>query len=119
MSRRDRRAAARKSRTNSNGAGVGTPAALCEAALRHLRAEQYLDAQLCCERALAVDSDHADTLHLMGLLSVHAAQTDLAVEWFARAIRQDAKPQYLASLGIALQSQGRFEEALKAFDKAI
>ncbi len=55
----------------------------------------------------------------MGLLSFHAAQHDLAVEWFARAVRQDAKPQYLASLGTTLQSQGRFEEALQVFDKAV
>jgi tetratricopeptide (TPR) repeat protein len=55
----------------------------------------------------------------MGLLSFHAAQYDLAVEWFARAIRQDAKQQYLLSLGFALQNQGRFEQALQVFDKAV
>ncbi len=55
----------------------------------------------------------------MGLLSIHAAQYDLAVEWFSRAIRQDAKPQYLASLGTTLQNQGRFEEAFQVFDKAV
>ncbi len=55
----------------------------------------------------------------MGLLSFHAAQYDLAVEWFSRAIRQDAKPQYLASLGTALQNQERFEEAFQVFDKAV
>src|SRR3984957_15440649 len=117
MTRRVRRAAARKSQTASNGAS--SAAALCEAGRRHLRAEQYLDAQLCCQQALAADSNHADALHLMGLLSVHAAQYDLAVEWFARAIRREAKPQYLASLGVALQSQARFEEALRTFEKAI
>jgi len=117
MNRRVRRATARKSQTASNGAS--SPAALCEAGQRHLQAERCLDAQLCCQQALAADSNYADALHLMGLLSVHAAQYDLAVEWFARAIRQEAKPQYLASLGVALQSQGRFEAALRTFDKAI
>src|SRR5580692_5020302 len=119
MNRRERRAAGGKSRGISSGPGANTAAALCEAGLRHLRAEQYLDAQLCCQQALEADPDHADTLHLMGLLSFHAAQHDLAVEWFARAVRQDAKPQYLASLGATLQSQGRFEEALQVFDKAV
>ena len=52
-------------------------------------------------------------LHLMGLLSLQAKQYDLAVEWIARAIRQDPKPEYLASLGTALQQQGRHEEALQ------
>lgn len=87
--------------------------------MRHLRAEQYLDAQLCAQQALGADPDHADTLYLMGLLSFHAEQYDLAAEWFSRAVRQDAKPQYLGSLGTALQNQGRFEEAFEIFDKAV
>jgi tetratricopeptide (TPR) repeat protein len=118
MNRRERRAAARKSQNVSSNRGVTTAAALCEAGLRHLRAEQYLDAQLCCQQALAADPDHADTLHLMGLLSFQAEHHDLAVEWFSRAIRQDAKPQYLLSLGAALQNQGRLEESLQTYEKA-
>jgi tetratricopeptide (TPR) repeat protein len=119
MSRRDRRASARKSQTNSNGPGVGTPAALTEAALRHMLAGRHLDAQLCCERALAADSNHADALHLMGLLSCQVQQYEFAVEWIARAIRQEPKAEYLSSLGTTLQRQGRFEEALKVLDKAV
>ena len=55
----------------------------------------------------------------MGLLCLDANQHDHAIEWIARAIRQDAKAEYLTSLGTALQQQGRHEEALKAFDKAV
>jgi len=55
----------------------------------------------------------------MGQLSLHAEQYDLAVEWTARAIGQDPKPEYLATLGAALRRQGRYQEALKAFDKAV
>ena len=55
----------------------------------------------------------------MGLLSRQAQNHDLAVEWIARAIRQDPKPEYLLSLGTTLQQQGRFEEALKTLDKAV
>jgi tetratricopeptide (TPR) repeat protein len=119
MNRRERRAAPKKAKVSLDSGRAGTAAGLCEAGIRHLRAEKYLDAQLCCQQALAADSGHADSLHLMGLLSIHAAQFDLAVEWFARAIRQDVKPQYLLSLGTTLQSLGRLEEALKAFDKAL
>ncbi len=84
-----------------------------------MQAGRHLDAQLCCRQALAADANHADTLHLMGLLSLHANQHDHAVEWIARAIRQDPKPAYLASLGTALQQQERYEEALKVLDKAV
>jgi tetratricopeptide (TPR) repeat protein len=84
-----------------------------------MHAGRHLDAQLCCQQAHAADAHHADTLHLMGLLSLHANQPDHAMEWIARAIRQDPKPEYLASLGTTLQQRGRYEEALKALDKAV
>jgi tetratricopeptide (TPR) repeat protein len=90
-----------------------------EAGLAHMQAGRYLDAQLCCQQALAGDPHHADALHLMGLLSLHAKHYDHAVEWIARAVRQEPKPNYVASLGTALQRQGRREEALKAYDKAV
>jgi tetratricopeptide (TPR) repeat protein len=58
-------------------------------------------------------------MHLMGMISLHASQHDLAVEWISRAIRQEPKPEYLTSLGTTLLNQGRREEALKTFDKAV
>ena len=81
--------------------------------------EQYLDAQICCQQALAIDPGHAETLHLMGLLSLHREQYDHAVEWISRALKQDSKAEYLYSLGTALRQQGRLEDALMAFDKAV
>jgi tetratricopeptide (TPR) repeat protein len=88
-------------------------------ALGHMRAQRFLDAQICCERALAADANHAHALHLMGLLSMHAKHYDHAIEWNSRAIRQDPKPEYLWALGNALQHQGRHEEAFKVFEKAV
>ena len=119
MSRRERRAAARKSQTGSNGAVAKTAAALCEAGFRHLQSGQPLDAQLACRQALEADPHHADALHLMGLIALHAKQHDHAVEWISHAIRQDPRPEYLASLGTALQQQLRYGEALNVFDKAV
>jgi tetratricopeptide (TPR) repeat protein len=119
MNRRDRRAAGRKSQTASNGVGAAVPDALYEAGLGHMKAGRYLDAQIFCQRALAADSNHEDSLHLMGLLSLQAEQYDHAVEWIARAIRQDSRPAFLASLGSTLQRQGRYEEAVKVLDKAV
>jgi tetratricopeptide (TPR) repeat protein len=119
MSRRERRAAGQKSRAAPTGAGAHTPAALYEAGLRHKLAGQPLEAQLCCQQALTIDPNHAETLHLLGQLALDAGQTDHALEWFTRAIRQDPRPEFLASLGHGLQRQGRHEDALKAFDKAV
>ncbi len=125
MDRREGRAAAP---TSPDGLGPDspgadslclTPAELSAAGLGHIRAERYLDAQVCCQQALAIDPDHADSLHLMGLLSIQSRQYDHAVEWIARAIRRDPRPEFLVSLGRTLQFQGRHEDALKTFDKAV
>src|SRR5271169_2592000 len=118
MNRRERRVAARRFPAASKG-GADTSAALYEAGLGHLRAGRHLDARICCQRALALDAGHADTLQLMGLLCLQAKQYDAAIEWVGRANRADPKTDYLASLGTALEQQGLLEEALKAFDKAV
>ena len=112
MNRRERRA--RKSKTDAL-----TPAAPCEAGHRYLQAGQALEAQLCCERLLAADPNHADALHLMGMIALQNKQYDHALEWMARAVAQEPRPDYLAGLGAILSRQGRHEEALKAFDKAV
>ncbi len=115
----ERRAAAKRAKTSQTTSGAGSVAALCEAGIGHMRAGRHLDAQVCCQQALAAASGHSDSMHLMGMLSLQAQNHDLALEWFARAIRQDPKPQYLASLGAALQQLGRREEAFKVYDKAV
>jgi tetratricopeptide (TPR) repeat protein len=113
MNRRDRRA------HKKTDAGELTPAAQCEAGHRLLQSGQSLEAQLCCQKLLASDPNHADALHLMGLIAFRAGQYDHALEWTARAIAQEPKPDYIASLATTLLKQGRREEALKAFDKAV
>jgi tetratricopeptide (TPR) repeat protein len=123
MNRREPRAASKNSGKNAGTARETltpvTPTALYDTGLHHARSGRHLDAQLCCQQALQLDPDHADTLHLMGQLFLHAGQYDHAVEWISRAIRQDPRVEYLSSLGITLQKQGRLEEALKVFEKAI
>jgi tetratricopeptide (TPR) repeat protein len=118
MDRREGRAAAPEARATPDSPTT-TPADLAAAGLRHLRAERFLEAQICCQQALAIDPDHADSLHLMGLLSIQGRHYDHAVEWIARAIRQQPRPEYLVTLGRTLQLQGRHEDALKTFDKAV
>ena len=125
MDRREGRAAAPTSPEKLNLDSVNpdsfglTPAELSAVGLGHIRAKRYLDAQVCCQQALAIEPDHADSLHVMGLLSIQSEQYDHAVEWIARAIRRDPRPEFLLSLGRTLQFQGRHEDALKTFDKAV
>jgi tetratricopeptide (TPR) repeat protein len=98
---------------------AATPATFYEDGLQHFRAGRPLEAQACCQNALALDPEHADALHLTGLLSLQSKKYDHAMEWISRAIRQQPKTEYLTSLGTALLEQGRQAEALAVFDKAV
>src|SRR5215472_5171871 len=123
MNRHERRAAASKSKdvankSASNDGGASSLATLHEAAVRHMQAGRHLDAQLGCRRILELDAGHVDTLQLMGLLSLQAAQYDAAIEWVGRANLGDPEAGYLLSLATALEQQGLHQEALKAFASA-
>src|SRR5579871_2862905 len=111
--------AAQGSATDPTSLPATTPAALHDAGFKHLKEGRPLDAQVCCLQALSIQPEHADTLHLMGLLSLQGGQHDHAVEWLTRAIRKDPRTDYLSTLGITLKQMGRREEALQVFDKAV
>ena len=97
-----------------------TPAAWFEAGLRLMQAGQLAQAEQCGRSALALDQGHADSLHLMGVLAVAARQYDLAIEWFAMAIRQNPDvADYFSNLGMALQRKDRLDEAIRCYDRAL
>src|SRR5262249_40915346 len=58
-------------------------------------------------------------LHLMGVIAISRQQHDHAVQCIVGALQQTQKPEYLRSLGNALQHLGRLDDALKAYDKAL
>jgi tetratricopeptide (TPR) repeat protein len=92
---------------------------LQKAASDHLRDGRFLEAQSCCQQALLLEAENAETLHLVGRLHLKIGQSDHAVEWLSRAIRQEAKPAYLSSLAGALTEQGRLAEAAQVLEKAV
>jgi tetratricopeptide (TPR) repeat protein len=118
MNRNQRRAVA-KSAKITPGPRATTPAALCELGFNFLKAGQVAEAEGCSRQALTQQPDHADALHLMGIVAFRKQQYNHAVGWIAGAIRQVPKPEYLLSLGNALQQSGRLEEALKAYDRGV
>src|SRR2546423_1304641 len=118
MNRHQRRTAA-KSAKITPGPRATTPAALCELGFKLLQAGRVAEAEGCSRQALTQQPDHADALHLMGIVAFHKQQYDHAVDWIAGALRQVPKPEYLLSLGNALQQLGRLDEALKAYDRGV
>jgi tetratricopeptide (TPR) repeat protein len=104
----------------STSPATETPAAWVEAALRLLEAGQLMEAEQCARSALALDQGHADSLHLMGVICLAASQYDPAIEWFARAIRQNPDTaDYFSNLGLALQRKDCFDQAIKSYDRAL
>ncbi|HEY3678744.1 MAG TPA: tetratricopeptide repeat protein [Bradyrhizobium sp.] len=106
------------SKQGPSGTAASTPSELHQQGLQYLQAGRYLDAHVCCQRALALSPDHADSLHLAGRLALESGQADAALEWISRAIQKAPTAEYLPALGTALQRLGRHQEALQAFDKA-
>lgn len=128
MNRHERRAQAKanakvKSEVKPEAGQPAAPAQrlamLHAAALQEALAGRFLEALSRCREALALDPDHADSLHLMGVVSLEAGEAAHAVEWAARAIGKDPKAAYLTTLGLAFSALGRHDDALKAFDTAV
>jgi tetratricopeptide (TPR) repeat protein len=96
------------------------PSVYFQAGLDLLRAGQLAEAEQCGKSALALDAGHADSLHLMGMLCMLSNRHDLAIEWFAQAIRQDQTvPDYFFNLANALEQQGCVDEAIKSLDRGL
>jgi predicted TPR repeat methyltransferase len=97
-----------------------SPSDSYDAALRHFLANQLAPAEDLCRRALDIDSAHAPSLHLLGLVHAQTERLDSAVDLIAAAIRSNpGNPEYFSNLGGLLQRQHRFEEARKSFDLAL
>ncbi len=104
----------------STGSVVLGAAELLQVGLQHHRAGRLTEAEGCYRRILAAQPDHADALHLLGLLAQKAGRHDLAVHLIGQAIQQDGHiADYFLSLGVALMLQGKFEEVVAACRQAI
>jgi len=120
MNHQERRASTDQSGQSPPLPRQETPATWFEAGLRLLQVGQLAEAEQCGRSALALDQGHADSLHLMGMLCVASQQYDLAIEWFAMAIRQNPQiADYFANLGRVLRRKNRLDEAIRSFDRAL
>ena len=116
---REHRVAAEPGKLDSTAPAADDLAAALNAVLGEMRAGKYLDAKILCRQLLETNPENPEILHLMALVCFNAQQFDHAVEWASRALRNDAKPAYLTTLGIALLNLERREDAVRVFDKAV
>lgn len=115
--RRATEAAARRS-----GAPPSDPrvAELFSAALAQHQAGRLAEAETLYRETLALQPDHADALHLLGVLASQVGQHEVAVDLIGRAIAHDRRnARYHSNLGLALASLRRFEDAIQSYDRAL
>jgi Flp pilus assembly protein TadD len=116
---REHPVAAEQGKLDSTVPAADDLAAMLNAVLGEMRAGRYLEAQILCRQLLERSPDNPEILHLMGLVCFNAKQFDHAVEWASRALRINAKPTYLTTLGTVLLNLGRRDDAVRVFDKAV
>ena len=114
--RRATEAAARRSGAPSDPRVDG----LFSSALAHHQAGRLAQAETLYRETLALQGDHADALHLLGVLASQVGQHEVAVDLIGRAIAHDRRnPRFHSNLGLALASLQRLEQAVASYDRAL
>jgi protein O-GlcNAc transferase len=78
------------------------------------------EAEVRLREILTLDANHADGLHLLGLIAHRAGQYEAAAEWIRKAISANGKvATYYSNLGNVAQAQGRLDEAVAQYKRAL
>ena len=89
-------------------------------ALQHHQAGRLQAAEQIYRQILALQPNHADAWHLLGVINAQTGNHQLAVDYIYRALR--LKPDWAEarnSLGNALKDQGKLEEAVACYRRAL
>ncbi len=93
---------------------------LLSTGLAHHQAGRLAEAERCYRQLLSVQPEHADALHLLGLLAFGARQFDAAIGLISRAIElSPGNAAYHYNLGIVLRDAGRLAESAARYAEAI
>jgi tetratricopeptide (TPR) repeat protein len=89
-------------------------------AVEHHQAGRLAEAEAIYRQVLTQFPDHADALHLLGLLAAQTGHADAAIDLIGRAIAlKPGVAQAHNNLGLALCALGRRDEALAVYAQAI
>ena len=84
------------------------------------QANQLQQAEQKCQQILRDSSQHADALHLLGVIAHQVGDYRIATSLIAQAIEIDSnQSSFFYNVGNALREQGRLEESIDAYQKAI
>jgi predicted O-linked N-acetylglucosamine transferase (SPINDLY family) len=89
-------------------------------ALQHHRGGRLREAESLYRQVLQADPQHADTLHLLGVLAHQTGRQELAVQMIGRAIEKNAQvPAFHNNLGNAYIAAGKWPDAEASFRRAL
>jgi len=89
-------------------------------ALEKYNAGRLDQAEVMCRQIIVQDPNHADALHMLGLIAQRTGHHTSAVEFIGRAIGiNPSAAEYRVHFGVALFSLGRLDEAIKAYQYAL
>ena len=89
-------------------------------ALRHHQAGRWTEAEQIYRQILAIDTRHADSLHLLGMIEYQGGRHEAAMEMIRTAIAINSKEAaYHSNLGTVLQAQGNLNEAAACYERAL
>ncbi|MGA2258229.1 MAG: tetratricopeptide repeat protein [Thermoguttaceae bacterium] len=89
-------------------------------AIQHHQGGRLQAAEQIYRQILAVEPNHADVIHLLGVLAHQVGNPDEAVACYCRAL--ELKPDYAEAhnnLGVALKEQGKMAEAVACWRQAV
>jgi len=93
---------------------------LLQSALQHHQAGRLAEAQQIYQQILALQPDHADALHLLGVLASQRGEPAAALDLIRRALTiQPEHPVYHSNLGRILHDQGHLDEAMACYQRAL
>jgi tetratricopeptide (TPR) repeat protein/2-polyprenyl-3-methyl-5-hydroxy-6-metoxy-1,4-benzoquinol methylase len=125
MNRKQRRSAAKRGKQipAAQAASVGPSSQVAElfaAARRYHQAGRIAEAQRHCKTVLAIDQNHFESFHLLGVIAHQVGRSDQAVELMRKAIAlNDRVPAVHNNIGLVLDALGHTEEAIVHFRQAI
>jgi Tfp pilus assembly protein PilF len=97
-----------------------TTAEALETACRHHRSGRLREAEALYRQILQAEPNHADALHLLGVVAHQHGRHEQAVEMIGRAIALCGdRAAYHSNLADAYRAQGRFGEAIARYRQAL
>jgi tetratricopeptide (TPR) repeat protein len=120
MNRKLRRAAEAAGKRASVSPADPRVAGLFSAGLAHHQGGRLAQAETHYRETLALQPDHADALHLLGVIASQVGRHDVAVDLIGRAVALDRTSSlYHSNHGLALAGLKRFAEAIESYDRAL